>query len=140
MTTDLRPGVAAHATRSGSSDRPDIGGDRLITARSATLHGLFCRAAKDTKILLTDRRVILSYGILRKRSLELLLAKVESIGVNNTVLGVVFGYTTLVIGGTGGSKQILTGVRSANAFRQAVQVEIERVQQHFVGTSHARTR
>ncbi len=76
---------------------------------------------QNTKFMLTTRRLSLHTGVFRKRSLELLLSKVESIAVSESYFGQKFGYGTIVVGGTGGTKESFPMVPSPQAFRKSVQ-------------------
>ncbi|MCY2994581.1 MAG: PH domain-containing protein [Planctomycetota bacterium] len=76
----------------------------------------------------TNKRVLVKVGLIRRDSLELLLAKIEAIGVNQSVLGRLLGYGTLVITGTGGSANAYHGIASPLAFRLRVQEQIGSVQ------------
>jgi hypothetical protein len=76
---------------------------------------------RETRIYVTNRRVAFSVGVLRKRSFELMLSKVESLSIRRDLFGRMLGYGSVVIGGTGGSKEVLTGLVNPDAFRAAVQ-------------------
>jgi uncharacterized membrane protein YdbT with pleckstrin-like domain len=45
----------------------------------------------------TNKRVLVKIGLIRRDSLELLLTKIEAIGVNQSILGRLLGYGTLSI-------------------------------------------
>lgn len=83
---------------------------------------------KETRISLTNRRLGFCVGIVRTRSFELLLPKVESIQVRRDLLGRLLGYGTLVVGGTGGSKEVLSGLIDPEGFRTAAQTAIHEAQ------------
>lgn len=53
----------------------------------------------------TNRRVLIKVGFIRRKSLELLLQKVEGIGVDQGILGRIFGYGTITVTGTGGTRE-----------------------------------
>ena len=53
----------------------------------------------------TDRRVIIKVGWIRRRTLETMLGKVETIGVEQSLIGRVFDFGTIVVMGTGGTKE-----------------------------------
>ncbi|HKA57895.1 MAG TPA: PH domain-containing protein [Gemmatimonadales bacterium] len=74
-----------------------------------------------TQYEITTRRLVMSTGILRKRSLELALPKLESIAVDQTLVGRLLGYGTVVVGGTGGTKEAFPLVPAPQTFRQTVQ-------------------
>jgi uncharacterized membrane protein YdbT with pleckstrin-like domain len=69
----------------------------------------------------TNKRVIVKIGVLQTRSLELLLGKVEGITVNQGVGGKLLGYGQIVITGTGGTRELFSGIQSPFEFRRAVQ-------------------
>ena len=76
----------------------------------------------------TNKRVLVKVGLIRRDSLELLLAKVESIGVNQGIVGRLLGFGTLVITGTGGSANSYPLIASPLDFRRRVQEQIASVQ------------
>lgn len=76
----------------------------------------------------TNRRVLAKVGIISRRSLEILLTKVEGIGVNQGVFGRMFGYGTIVITGTGGTKEPFKTIAKPFDFRKHVQEQVAAVQ------------
>ncbi len=54
-----------------------------------------------TEIAVTDRRIILKRGLIRRNSVEMNMQKVESVDVDQTLLGRVFNYGNVTIRGTG---------------------------------------
>jgi len=79
-----------------------------------------------TEMAVTDKRVIIKQGIASRKSLELVLAKVESIVVNESVMGRILGYGTLVIRGTGGTYETFFEIAHPSEFRNRVQQQIGR--------------
>lgn len=69
----------------------------------------------------TTRRVLVKVGFIRRRSLELLLPKVEGIGVDQGILGRIFGYGTIIVTGTGGTKEVFRSIAAPLDFRRMVQ-------------------
>jgi hypothetical protein len=69
----------------------------------------------------TTQRVVIKVGFLRRRSLELFLQKVESIGVDQGILGRIFGYGSVSVIGTGGTKELFRKVAAPLEFRRIVQ-------------------
>ncbi len=69
----------------------------------------------------TTRRVLIKVGLIRRRSLELLLSKVESIGVDQGIVGRIFGYGTIIVTGTGGTKEPFRTIAAPLEFRRVVQ-------------------
>jgi uncharacterized membrane protein YdbT with pleckstrin-like domain len=77
-----------------------------------------------TEMVVTNQRVLIKQGIVSRKSLELVLAKVESIAVHESAIGRILGYGTLVIRGTGGTFETFTEIAHPNEFRKQVQEQI----------------
>ncbi len=74
---------------------------------------------------LTNRRVMVKTGFIRRYSLELLLPRVESIQVDQSVLGRILNYGTIIICGTGGSRDPFQNIDDPITFRRKVQEQLE---------------
>jgi membrane protein YdbS with pleckstrin-like domain len=74
---------------------------------------------KSVELAVTSKRVIVKHGFIRRQTVEMNLNKVESIQVEQGVLGRVFDFGTLVISGTGASHAPLAGIAEPMAFRKA---------------------
>ena len=72
----------------------------------------------------TNKRVLVKTGFMGTRSFEILLAKVEGIGVDQNLWQKMFNYGTIVISGTGGSKETFPQIRGPFEFRRQVQEQI----------------
>jgi uncharacterized membrane protein YdbT with pleckstrin-like domain len=99
----------------------------LATATLVVLIGRWSRQA--TEIALTNRRVMIRVGRLSKKSVELFLNKVESIGVEQSVWGRILGYGNVVVRGTGGTAEPFEKLASPLEFRRQVQQHMERIQE-----------
>src|SRR6266852_1776858 len=75
---------------------------------------------RTSEFAVTDRRVLVKVGLLSVHTLELLLPKVEAIGVDQTIGGRLLGYGTLRIVGTGGTVETFARVAQPQALREAV--------------------
>lgn len=73
----------------------------------------------------TNKRVIIKTGLVRRKTLEVILQKIESIGVDQTVPGRVFGYGTLTITGSGGSSEPYTNIAKPLDFKSHVSKVVE---------------
>jgi hypothetical protein len=60
-----------------------------------------------------------------RRSLEIMLPKVESIGIEESFWGRLLGYGTVVVHGTGGTPEPFRKIAHPNQFRQQVQEQID---------------
>lgn len=77
-----------------------------------------------TEFALTNKRVIAKTGLIRRRSVELLLQKVESIGVNQSILGRILDYGTITVTGTGGTKEPFGNIIAPMELRKRVNAQI----------------
>jgi len=73
----------------------------------------------STELAITNKRVIAKFGIISTRTIELNLNRIEGIQVIQSTLGHLFDYGSLIISGTGSSKEPIPGISSPLAFRQA---------------------
>ncbi|PCI42925.1 MAG: hypothetical protein COB41_08390 [Proteobacteria bacterium] len=76
-----------------------------------------------TELAVTSKRVIAKFGLIRRNTVELNHSKVESLNVDQSILGRILGFGTLVINGTGGGKTPIPSIDSPLEFRrEAMQV------------------
>lgn len=80
---------------------------------------------KATEIAVTNRRVIIKTGLSNRRSLEIMLPKVESIGITEPFMGRMLGYGSVVIHGTGGTPEPFHKIAHPNEFRKHVQEQAD---------------
>lgn len=78
-----------------------------------------------TEMAVTNHRVIIKLGLVGRRTVELLLSKIESIEVQETAIGRALGYGTIVLIGTGGTPEPFDKVAHPLEFRSMVQQQIE---------------
>lgn len=79
---------------------------------------------KTSEFAITNKRVLIKIGFIQRHSLEVLLTKVEGIGVNQSILGRILGYGTIVVTGTGGTKETFDQIASPLEFRSQVQANL----------------
>jgi uncharacterized membrane protein YdbT with pleckstrin-like domain len=84
--------------------------------------GLIKRGA--TVMVLTNKRVIVKTGLASRRTIELLLSRIESIAVEEPAMGRMLGYGTVVIRGTGGTPEMFDKISHPLEFREQVQSQI----------------
>jgi len=69
--------------------------------------------------VITTKRIVIKHGLLARRSYEMMLTKIESINVNQSLWDrLLWGSGTLVITGTGGSKEVFPEVGKAITFQK----------------------
>jgi uncharacterized membrane protein YdbT with pleckstrin-like domain len=74
-----------------------------------------------SEFAVTTSRLIFKVGLISRYTTELLLAKVESIGVQQGLAARLLGYGDLVVTGTGGAREVFRRVRDPIGFRNHVQ-------------------
>lgn len=80
------------------------------------------------EMAVTNKRLIVKTGILRRRTIEMMLAKVESVSVDQGVWGRIADYGTLVVRGTGGTHERFERIGHPLEFRRKAQEQIDRSQ------------
>ena len=73
-----------------------------------------------TEIAVTNRRVIYKKGLIRRQTNEMNLDKVESVRVEQSVLGRIFDYGTVTILGTGEGFETLRTIASPIKLRNSI--------------------
>jgi uncharacterized membrane protein YdbT with pleckstrin-like domain len=73
-----------------------------------------------TEIAVTDRRIIYKRGFIRRHTIEMNMEKVESVDVNQSLLGRIFDYGDVLVRGTGVGFEPLQMIESPIALRNAV--------------------
>ena len=86
----------------------------LILIAIAAVHVL------TTELALTNRRIIAKAGLIRRNTIELKVNRVESLGVDQGVLGRIFNFGSIVVKGTGGSHAPIPYIARPMEFRQQV--------------------
>lgn len=99
-----------------------VGALLLLAAMATFVYGIAKRNA--TEMAVTNRRVLIKTGLMSRRTLDLMLARVESIAVEETAFGRMLGYGSLVVRGTGGTPEPFEKIAHPQEFRRAVQEQI----------------
>jgi len=86
-----------------------------LLALAAALRAFIRRAT--TELAVTDHRVIYKTGLLSRHTIEMNRDKVESVDVNQSLFGRLFGYGTVVVRGTGGSLEPIRNIGDPLTFR-----------------------
>ena len=71
-----------------------------------------------TELVLTDRRIITKRGFIARATVEMTLVKVESLHVNQGLLGRMLNYGDVTVAGTGASLEPLRGIRGPLELRR----------------------
>ena len=91
---------------------------------AAVFFGIGLVRRNATEMAVTNRRVIVKTGLVDRRTIELLLQRIESIAVEEPALGRVLGYGTVIVRGTGGTPEVFRQIARPLEFREQVQRQI----------------
>jgi len=83
----------------------------------------------------TNKRVWVKLGLIQRSSFETLLTKVEGIQVDQSIWGRLLGYGSIVVSGTGGSKERFHKINNPLEFRTKVSEQVEAPQSKGPGPS-----
>jgi uncharacterized membrane protein YdbT with pleckstrin-like domain len=94
----------------------------FVAGAALFLAGLLRR--KATEMAVTSKRVIVKTGIAERRTVEVLLSRIESVVVDEPALGRLLGYGTVIVRGTGGTPEVFEKIYHPLEFREQVQRQI----------------
>lgn len=80
-----------------------------------------------TEFAVTNRRVIAKTGFIHRRTLEMLLSKIESVAVYQNILGRLLNFGSVTVIGTGGTKESFRAIIEPILVRKKINQIIERV-------------
>jgi uncharacterized membrane protein YdbT with pleckstrin-like domain len=83
-----------------------------------TVRAWFRRATTETDV--TNFRIVHKTGFIKRRTFEMSLDKVESVDVNQSILGRVMNYGDVTILGVGEGKETISAIASPLAFRNSI--------------------
>jgi uncharacterized membrane protein YdbT with pleckstrin-like domain len=83
-----------------------------------------CITYVSSEFAVTDKRVIVKTGWLRRKTLELMLGKIEGIGVDQGIIGRILDSGTITVTGTGGTDEHFANIAAPLEFRRQVQAQI----------------
>jgi uncharacterized membrane protein YdbT with pleckstrin-like domain len=83
-----------------------------------TIKGWFHRFTTETDV--TNLRVVHKTGFIKRRTFEMALDKVESVDVNQTILGRLLNYGDVTINGVGEGRETIMTIASPLAFRNSI--------------------
>ena len=98
---------------------PQIAGAMLILLAAISWLPAFIRRW-TTELAVTNRRIVFKSGLFRRHTMEMNMSKVESVDVDQSVMGRILDYGTVTIRGTGGGIEPMRNIASPIAFRNRV--------------------
>jgi uncharacterized membrane protein YdbT with pleckstrin-like domain len=101
--------------------QPIIGGIAILIGVLGLLSPVIDYATSEFGV--TNKRVIIKTGFLRRKTLELLLRHVEAISVDQSVMGRFLNYGSVTLTGTGGVREVFHKISAPLEFRRRIQGE-----------------
>lgn len=108
-----------------------------ISMKQAIVYGLLAASAyllltayifyANSEYGVTNKRVLVKIGWIKRKSLELMLDKVEAVLVNQGIIGRIFNYGSITIIGTGGTSDTFPFIPDPLLFRRIVQEQISAI-------------
>jgi uncharacterized membrane protein YdbT with pleckstrin-like domain len=74
-----------------------------------------------SEFVITDRRIIIKTGFIARNTFEMNLSKIESVNVDQSVMGRILNYGSMTIIGSGGTRETFHNISRPLAFRKAFQ-------------------
>jgi membrane protein YdbS with pleckstrin-like domain len=109
--------VAAYANGSAyNMDSPVVALILIVVGAVIILSAVIRRST--TELVLTNRRIITKRGLVARNTVEMNLNKVESLHVDQSLVGRLFGYGDVTVVGTGSSLEPLRGISSPLELRK----------------------
>lgn len=92
-----------------------------------TLYGLMANLQYvNTEYGITNKRVLVKMGYIGRTTLEILLDKIESIQVVQSIPGRLCNYGSIIISGTGGTRDVFDNIPDPLLFRKKAQIQTDR--------------
>jgi len=88
-------------------------------------------ALLTTEFAVTNRRVIAKTGFIHRRTLELLIPKIESVAVYQNIVGRMFNFGSVTVIGTGGTREKFGAIADPMAIRRKLNQVIENNSQAY---------
>lgn len=77
-----------------------------------------------SEFAVTSKRVLGKTGFIRRKSLDIVLAKVEAIRLTQSIMARILDYGDIEVTGTGGTEEILSYIPAPLDFRKAIQEQL----------------
>ena len=100
----------------------------IIWFKLTSVLSLFIKPFLMTKFdefAITNKRIIMKTGIISRKVFEMTIPHIESINVEQTIMGRILGYGTIIIVGSGGTTECFNDIASPLKFRKAFMDEVQ---------------
>jgi uncharacterized membrane protein YdbT with pleckstrin-like domain len=72
----------------------------------------------STELAITNKKIIAKFGFIKRDTIELLLPKIESIQVNQSLFGRILNYGSIIVSGAGNPQAPVPGISNPIDFRR----------------------
>jgi len=115
-------------TKGGASGELAVLGFLLLVAAAVVVVLAFWKRSA-TEMAVTNKRVLIKVGLLSRRSTQIMLSKIESVHVDQSVVGRMLSFGTIVIRGVGGTPEPFVKIADPLEFWNEVQEQIDKLQE-----------
>ena len=105
-----------------AGDRFDLAASALVLSLVPLIWAYIVFTSSEFAV--TNKRVVIKVGFIQRRTLETLLSKVEGIEVNQGFAARMLDYGTIVVTGTGGTREQFQNIAAPLDFRRQVQAQV----------------
>jgi uncharacterized membrane protein YdbT with pleckstrin-like domain len=100
----------------------------LTIAAALASRGIIRRIV--TEVAVSNQRIIIRTGLLTRKTFEVLLPRVESIGIKETLMGRMLGYGTVMVRGIGGTCESFEKIRRPEELKRQVGNQLSAAVRH----------
>lgn len=104
-------------------DSGSVGSMVLLVALALAAHAYIIKIS--TEFTVTNKRVVAKMGFISRQTVEINLSKVESMTVDQTILGRILNYGTVYVSGTGGAHAPFYYIADPLSLRKTVNEQVE---------------
>jgi len=110
-------------TRAAKSDLANGVGGIIVFVALIGLIGAYMRS-KSSEFVVTNRRIMLKTGVLRRKLVELQLNRAEGLSVDQGIIGRMFNFGSIIVT-SGGVKEVFSPIAQPYEFKKQVNNAIE---------------
>jgi uncharacterized membrane protein YdbT with pleckstrin-like domain len=96
----------------------------LLVVGAAVSIGAGLVRKNSTEVAVSNRRVLIKTGFISRKTTEVTLAKVESVGVSESFFGRMLGYGVVTVRGTGGTSESFSRIANPGELSRQVQGQL----------------
>jgi uncharacterized membrane protein YdbT with pleckstrin-like domain len=71
--------------------------------------------------VITNKRIVIKRGWISRKTLEMNLNKIETVNVDQSIWGRIFGFGSITVVGTGGTREVFESIKKPMEFRKKFQ-------------------